>query len=169
MNCKYSEKILLYFYNETDKDQTEEIKKHLNSCVECKKNLEVLSSVSGHLDSSKAQPPESLVEEILRQTRKEETPKFNFGDVFKGIRNHWKFVSSTLVFAAVMVGVFLPSDIKEVNLNWISSIDNDLDSLEYNMYEASDSLLGEYGEYNEDFEYEDTENEIELENGRKLL
>ena len=74
-----------------------------------------------------------------------------------------------MVFAALMVGVFLPTDIKEVNLNWTSSIDNDLDSLEYSMYEEKDSSLGDYGEYSEDFEYENTEDEIETENGRILL
>jgi Putative zinc-finger len=169
MNCKYSEKILLYFYNETDKDEAEEIKEHLLTCVECKKNLQVLKGVSNHLDNSKAQPPESLVEELIRQARKEEAPKFNFGDIFTGIRNHWKLASSTLVFAALMVGVFLPSNIKEVNLSWTSNIDNDLDTLEYSMYEEKESYLGEYGAYSEDFEYANTEDKIESENGRILL
>ncbi len=169
MNCKYSEKILLYFYNETDKDETEKIKEHLLTCVECKKNLQVLKGVSNHLDNSKAQPPESLIEGLVLQAHKEETPKFNFGDIFEGIRNHWKVSASTLVFAALMVGVFLPSSIKEVNLSWTSNIDNDLDSLEYSMYEEKDFSLGDYGESGEDSEYENTESEIESENGRILL
>ena len=170
MNCDYSEKILLYFYGETDKAQTEEIKEHLNSCEECKKNLEVLSGVSNHLDASKAAAPDYLIEDIIRRSRKEEIPGFNIGDVLKNIRNHWKVAASGLVFAALMIGVFFPFGADKANLNWTSSIDSGLDSLEYSMYEERDSFLGEYGESGEDFKYEDIDSEIESinENGRIL-
>ena len=86
MNCEYSDKILLYFYGETDEAQAKEIKEHLSSCAECKKNLEVLSGVSQQLEASKAQPPEYLVEDIIRQSRKEGAPKFNIGNVLENIR-----------------------------------------------------------------------------------
>ncbi len=169
MSCAYSEKIVLYYYGETDEAQTKEIKDHLNSCVECKKELEILSGVSEHLDASKVQPPEHLVEDIIRQARKEEAPAFNIGNILGNIRNHWKVSASTLVFAALMVGLFLPRGIEEVNLSWTSSIDSELDGLEYTMYEERDFAFGEYGESDEDFEYEDIDSELENEDRRVLL
>ncbi|MEA3306248.1 MAG: zf-HC2 domain-containing protein [Elusimicrobiota bacterium] len=161
MNCEYSEKILLYFYGETDKAQRKEIEDHLNSCADCKESLETLKGVSRHLDASKAAAPEYLIENIIYQARKEEFPKFNISGIFDGIRNHWKIASSTLVFAALMVGMFFPFTTEEVNLNWTSSIDSDLDSLEYSMYEEKDYVFGEYGASVDDFKYEYIDGKIE--------
>ncbi len=170
MNCKYCDKILLYFYKETDEAQSKEIKKHLSSCAECKKDLKILSDVSNHLDGSKAQPPEHLVEAIIRQARKEESLRFNGIGIFNSLRNHWKIAASTAVFAVLMVGLFMPSNMEKVNLNWISGIDSELESLEYSMYEEKDYVLGGYGESVDDFEYEDIDGEMEsINENRRLL
>ena len=170
MTCKYSEKILLYFYGEMDNAQCKEIKEHLESCAECKKNLEVLRDVSGHLDSFKGNAPAHLIEGLIREARKREIWKFNVGNIFENIFSHWKVSASTLVFACLMFAVFFPFGADKDRLKWISNIDSDLDGLEYSMYEEYDFSLGEYGESVEDFEYENIDNEIEsINKNRRIL
>jgi predicted anti-sigma-YlaC factor YlaD len=97
MNCSYSEKILLYFYGETDEAQAKEIKEHLSSCPECENKLEVLNGVSQHLEASKVQPPEYLVEDIIRQSRKEESPKYNIGKVLENMWSLLKILSMKIL------------------------------------------------------------------------
>ncbi|MCG2726752.1 MAG: hypothetical protein L6420_10990 [Elusimicrobia bacterium] len=184
MNCEYSEKILLYFYGETDNAQSKEIKNHLKTCSECKKNLEVLSGISKYLNTVKAEPPSHLIDGIIREARENNpavsfvAPRFSAAKYWRGklcerlenIFIHWKKTASALVFAALIIGIFFNFGIDKNNFKWISDIDSELDSLEYSMYEAQNSFLGGYAESVEDFEYENIDAEIEsISENRRIL
>ena len=186
MNCQYSEKILLYFYGEADEGLIKEIDAHLKNCVECRESLKVLGGVSQYLSSAKVEPDFSLTEGVVLEARRaevsikgqlrpsisgqEKTGGFDFGNILEDVFVHWKKVSSALVFAVLLVGVFFNFGIKQDNFKWTSDIDSGLDNLEYAMYEENDSGLGEYGESIEDFEYENIDDEIDSinETGRIL-
>ena len=134
MNCGYGEKLILYFYGEAGEGLRAEMESHLRACAGCRGELAALSASAAWLGAG-SRPPAEALENVMRAARAA-APAGRRGFAFS-----FREMLAAGALAAVMAGVFAVSGRPAGgDLSWKSSIDTDLDSVEYSMSQAQSEL-----------------------------
>jgi hypothetical protein len=145
MDCGYGEKLILYFYGETDAGLKAGVEAHLAACARCRAELQALKAAGNWLAAGAAGPSAAAEAAVLRAARaavRGAAPVFALS---------WKEALLGGALAAVMAGLFAFSGGQpRAELAWNNSLDSGLDSVEYSIYraqseQASSSSDWEYG------------------------
>ncbi|MBI4655824.1 MAG: zf-HC2 domain-containing protein [Elusimicrobia bacterium] len=166
MECRFKEKLLLYFYGELDEVGKAPVSEHLNSCKDCRNDLEALKKISDYFEETTASPPDLALENVLNTAAAGQT---GFREIIKVFRMQWKKIALGLSFAAVfVVSVNVLTHIDKPDLTsmaWeTSAVSEKLDSMEYSIYKIRfDTSLSYFSDF--DYTYEGIQSqkeEIEL-------
>jgi len=149
MNCGYGEKLVLYFYGETDAGLKASVEAHLAGCPACRGELAALEKTGAWLAARRAGPSPAAVAAVMRAARAAGSRGFRFG---------WREALLSGALAAVMAGVFaFSSRSAGADLAWNSGLDSRLDSVEDSVYQAQSEMTAAPADW--DYRYSALEDE----------
>lgn len=125
MKCKKIQEIIsLYLDNKLSSAEAEQLKKHLESCYECKKDFIAAKNIKNLLSGLKTDKTvsdgftDSVMNKIKNKTYAEKESKiisFNF------IKKHFLIAASFIFVIAASSSIFFMKDTKTLNINQIEN------------------------------------------------